>query len=354
MSFMDFTMYPNGGFMMCESISEFDPNTPNTPGEEAIAAAPRPTVRDAIANLDDNICIQRVLDALKVVWDVDIMPLVNMELSGSSLEAAVEKADLIGDHMTHMVDILRKIIFKVRTMESLVSSPEYSKFLYQDIIENSGLIIKKMPEIKRLGLDHVGYTYTFHPAFDQYNVNRVVSTILNSHYPMCDEVFDVAMFDQLAGCDRCYSTLFVSIMDMFDVMFRDVERRAHQEVTYNSELNLDDIIKYRLNDQGPTIVDAASNGDSLWCTIMQMMSHRLRKGKQHLYDMQVSLSEKDPEDQMPTDQVIKCLSKAIVSTVNMYIIVAMKLISDTYAFGRVMPIKNTIHSLVDMIKSKVR
>ena len=58
MSFMDFTMYPNGGFMMCESISEFDPNTPNTPGEEAIAAAPIPTVRDAIANLDDNICIQ--------------------------------------------------------------------------------------------------------------------------------------------------------------------------------------------------------------------------------------------------------------------------------------------------------
>lgn len=358
MSFLDFRHIPGGAFMMCESISDFDESMPEvTPSVAEVndapvdaAAAPDSPMDQIRKKIAAGESIRDILEELRVIYLNQIVPLMNLDMNTAFDDRTVELAGRISETATLVFNYLLRAVNRVGPMFSYSNTYRSSHCVYGKVRDNLGSLVKNLPVIRREGEDHINLYRSYHPAFTFYDISSLASKLLCSMDLLKSQVINPDIIVTFTYVDNPLVTLFSDMNDMMKVILVDTERRVRQEKSSTDSVSLDDIIKWRLDDNDRPVPVDSCNKDNIWHKLAKVMSMSLMKIKHHCYDIKTDLVEVGAEhaDMHYTSQ---CLYRCAVSVVNLFIIATMLL---TAAFYQIDAMQNDRRAIDDWVETLVR
>lgn len=348
MSFMSFTLYPGGAFMMCESLSEFDANASDA--DTVVNTIPPQEQQKMISDCCDGDIVVSTLNALGDTYDNIVRPIMSMELVSYDYKEFAEKAQTIGNAATNLTDRLRKLCVEMKTIEELFSvrCGGSVDFMYGDLKTNLAFFIKNMSRLKQLGYGNTSYNNIHHPAFAMWATNRFARTMLANFEAFHNNIIDMDIYASMSG-DSTMKTSFESILDMMNTMFHNPERRIRQEQVCVDIIDIGHLIQYDLgNDDRPVRADSS---ECEYRTIINRLSAVLRTIKQRVYNIQVDMLDKTGT---PSDEINKSLYEMCTMLTNIFIVTTVVLISYAYTINGYIAKRDAIASYVRSAMSALK
>lgn len=368
MSFLDYTLVPGGTFVMCESISEFDANAPvevetvpeadSAPEPEVI---PEPeTITDRLrkkvaADQSENMVL-RILTDLNELYNGCVVNMINRDLSVSSPEDIAAVSSQINDDAEVITSVLIKMLQRLRAFGLVgCESSMRRAIVYAPIRDNLGFLIKNAAALERNGYGSVTVHRTTHPAFSQYDVQYIVNAAVNAPDLLEHELLTLSTFSQLTSSENPICTMFSDIMDLFNTMLTNYERRIRQEQTNSYTYQLNAIIKWEIpmdHDCAPCKENNESGYTAVYAKLINQISKIQRRVKLACYDIQVDIL--DHNDSSIT-VINKELYKCSVQLFNIFAITAIFLIACAYDAQCILDEKSTIKNWIsDILKQYLR
>lgn len=341
MSFMSFTLYPDGAFMLCESLSEFDANASDA--DAGVNVIPPQEQQKIVSDCCNGDIVASTLNKLGDVYDNIVHPIMSMDLVSYDNTELAEKAQMIGDTATNLADRLRKLCVEMKTLEELIGihNGDMSDFMYGDLKANLAFFIKNMSRLNRLGYGNASYHSTHHPAFTAWDVGRFARTILENFEAFRNNIIDMDIYASMAGNGEMKLS-FESILDMLDTMFHNPERRIRQEHTLIDSIDINTLVRYELSN-ADRAVRADTDYGCGYCAIMNKLSVILRTIKQRVYDIQVDMLDKTGT---PSDSINRSLYEMGTMLTNIFIVTTVVLISSAYNVNGYIAKRDAITSYV--------
>ena len=214
MSFMNFTLYPNGGaFMMCESISEFDPNMTTQAEREIEQMEPAEIAQAVQERVPMDVTYDTVIALARDCYEKYIIPLYNMDLVPGATADITQAAESISQAASEVGETIRRLIVQIQMVASYACC---DKYIGESLKSIAGILIKNKSNVIRQGYDHFQANRTEHPVFT-YNADALVAKCLEFHDLMKDGILTGETICSLGDYDgtkfgRCFS----DIIDMLD------------------------------------------------------------------------------------------------------------------------------------------
>lgn len=354
MSFMSFTLYPGGSFMMCESISEFDPNVePDEQSAQPVVAGEMYKSPEAcITNRYDGDYLNSLLLQLKSIYATDVSYLLNLNMETYDEGMVAALLENIGNATNRIATNLRSIAVEARTMYNMVHNNQTrTDYIYGPIKNNLGMFVKNMQKISRLGYDSMYYTVTEHPTF-RYASQRLVLTIIENP-ELISGVIDTHTLDSLIDSSVSeFDKYFESTVDMMDVFLGDdPSRRVRQERQDHRSFYISDFIQYNLSDGMSHNIASDNAGSDGFCKFMGYLSTTLRHIKRKVYDMQTELLDDNQRLFKHLNEDVYELAKA---SVNMFILSMIFLVSIGYDVNQEISTHIAIENYVNEVQRALR
>ena len=317
MSCLDFTLVPNGAFLMCESVSEYDENS--VPAEP-VSAPVNMDQRNAelagkISHLDEYPYVNSVRYNYRTIYEDIVKPLLNLPLDISTNSDIVRIAELISNAITQVVGTNVSSMRNLSSVTSECDSPDYINAELNMIVKN---YLRYRKEITQNGYDRFTSTSTHHPFFCG-TAADIVGKIIAA--PELLSGYDIVQ--TLEGLGATYTSQFTdhfsSITDMYNVLFYDTDRFSRQSTEDRRIFNMSDYVSFYMRGRdeacGAYPVDPQS---TIPKKFVALSSKLYRLIKQKMYDVQSSII---PEEETYNDkQIHDKFVKAITCVNNLFAI----------------------------------
>lgn len=312
----NYSLYPGGAFMMCESVSEFDDAV--RPPESAVDKQQKD---EMIREINDKDPVLRVISKLGPVYEDLIHPLLNMPYGeeGDNVSDVVNKFEKIADAASNAVNALRCIVVKQKGMLDLYNDPANSPIM--DSFNNHvGLFMKKTEAIRHQGIEHSRFNYNAMPAFvSMWDVRNFVQLFVNRPELLDDIVLANTLrpfYGEEYGRQSGIVRSFDGLIDLVDCIYRDSERMSRLEAVESQSIDFNDLMssqRYNNAEERPYRGDH----DEILRSFLRLASTTLRNISMSCFDSICSIT--DGEGVVDTN-VINAMKVAMMRTVNIFAI----------------------------------
>ena len=352
MSFMSFTKYPQGAFMMCESLSEMDSNIQKAPSPvDNVPPEQAEMVANAIINKDctGDYLVEHMLK-MSHMYHGKLEPLMKSPLYIESVEERKSFADQVAELATEVGDFLRSMIVEVNTKAETVGNKNY---LLSSIKSNAGIIIKNLDKIQKEGYHTVRYVMVEHPVFHTWATRELVISMTNALSMFKDRVYQIQTLKPIIAGEM-YETItnsFTDTFDMLSVLFDNCDRRQRQEQIMTSTSDIRYVIKELMRDgdkNRPVRCEEFIYNPEFTANLLCKVAHMVQKVRQSMYDLSVSCIDDENEE-----SIIKWHQKmyyhACTCIVNTFIVTTLYIADLSYAIQNNISRKNAYDTAVKQI-----
>lgn len=326
--------------MICESVSEYDPTASEMQSHDHAEMDHK--VMHALDQDHGYDPVIKTINRLEPMYQ-DMKELLETELSWSTNEELVSLLDHIRDTATKFANCLRKMIVK---SNALYRATSYESWRSESVYNNLGYLIKNRNWLIQQGYDKIHVDSPYLSFFDTYRISKCLSIFMAANDGLSNEVFDLDYCRSTQYGD--YQDVFKNILDMMSCLFEDQDRLARLETVCVREFDINNLINqvsYIDMDKTP---DMPVIADCAECNIIKYISMVLRKITQCSYQLQCDAMSGE-ELKAYADELVR---KLICSTVNIFIVSAIYLISHAYDCRSAVNTKHAYDDYVKFVMSK--
>lgn len=289
-----FTLYPDGAFMMCESVGEFDPNVP-LPEERTVASLKPeeiPTYVDKV--LAPKCQVEQVIKELTPVYQEWVVPLIGMDLSSDLDDQVVQVSEKLSHTATVVCDAITRQLMRLmgphRAAEACM--PCYISDAVREII---GIYVKRKSEIISGGYDAVNLSTTSSRVFNYWAI-LAACRLMSLKEIMMNGALDFSIINDVSYGDNNLSKYCHNAIELMSLVFNDYDRMMRLEAPNPRVYYIDDLIR-DMDTCTAVKPIAADDGSRTWCDkeFMNAMSHYVRKIKQKMYAIQCELLDRESD-----------------------------------------------------------
>ncbi|MCM1532731.1 MAG: hypothetical protein NC114_10745 [Ruminococcus flavefaciens] len=299
-----FTLYPHGGFMMCESVSEFDTNVqPPAPAIEPIKA---------VARLNEIDPVVKAISKLKDIYEQRVVPMLSDTYDLEHPENAVDRFDrLIGD-VNAIVNTLRCMVVKMEALNNYYDGPNTP--IYDSFRPHTGEFMLNANKIRQQGVEYSQYSYHCLPAFRSfYDTKAVVSIMLQNPQIMESVIFGSHLQAFLGEYDDTKLTkTFEGLIDMMKCVFEDPARMSRLEALQTTRLSFSDLMRSCSEVESDVCRESTRNCKTL---LLRLLSNTCRDVSTCCYNAICDLSDGGEIDHGCYSE---CLQSCLMKTVNLF------------------------------------
>ena len=326
--------------MICESVSEYDPTASEMQSHDHVEMDHK--VMHALDQDHGYDPVIKTINRLEPMYQ-DMKELLETELSWSTNEELVSLLDHIRDTATKFANCLRKMIVK---SNALYRATSYESWRSESVYNNLGYLIKNRNWLIQQGYDKIHVDSPYLSFFDTYRISKCLSIFMAANDGLSNEVFDLDYCRSTQYGD--YQDVFKNILDMMSCLFEDQDRLARLETVCVREFDINNLINqvsYIDMDKTP---DMPVIADCAECNIIKYISMVLRKITQCSYQLQCDAMSGE-ELKAYADELVR---KLICSTVNIFIVSTIYLISHAYDSRSAVNTKHAYDDYVKFVMSK--
>ena len=344
MSFMDFTLYPDGGaFMLCESLSEFDPNVEDQKMSD-VEALPNEELQKQFV-VDTKGCrdfVELLLRQMKDTYDNTVVPLSNLQLSEQLDSDIASNAEMIRTAATTIADCIHLSSATIHTLQRYTNGDRAIDTTMSGLDQIAGIYMKRKADIIRDGYDSVKVVSRGHPFFN-YSSIQVAKKLMDMKDVLKSGILLSNQIDVI-NSDSSFQTYFTSITDMLDVVFNHYDKLVRQENTRVHTCNISDYFKYKSEISCCDPVAGCPPVEE--CNFMKFLSHVVRKTKQKMYQIQCELADHENND---IAYYNKCMYHSASMLYNIFALGVMMLLPMAYNINNFISEKESVDQHVEEI-----
>jgi len=281
--FHNFSLYPGGAFMLCESVGEFDENVPLPTPKETPAAVMTPMVEQG----DDPVI--KTIAKLSAVYERTVEPMLTMDQTGDieDTQGTLHKLETISVGISDIANNVRKSIGTLSGMVRVFTSAN-ADYAEESFASHLGLFMQSTAIVKREGVASTEYSYDTLPIYERmWKMNNLISA-LHSTPEVLDDIIYASTFDALiAGDSERTFDIFESTIDMLQCIYTNPERLARLQTRVTNKIEFDNLVKSRAWAEESNCQQA--DNDKMCRQYACTLSTSLRKVSQSCYDMQCRL-----------------------------------------------------------------
>ena len=152
--FTNFSLYPGGAFLMCESVGEYDDNVqlpvPSTAPTEVVS----PIIKDG----DDPVI--KALAHLTPVYERSVVPMLSLEMDYDEYDPAdaLSKVETVATGISDIAYHLRKEISKMAGMARVIDKAN-NDVVTEQFAAHLGTFMKNSAIVKQQGIESFEYSY---------------------------------------------------------------------------------------------------------------------------------------------------------------------------------------------------
>lgn len=343
MSFMNFTLYPDGGaFMLCESLSEFDPNVEDQKMSDVEALPNDELQKQFVA--DTKGCqdfVELLLRQMKDTYNNTVVPLSNLQLSEQLDSDIASNAEMIRTAATTIADCIQLSSATIHALQWYMNSDRAIDTTMSGLDQIAGIYMKRKADIIRDGYDSVKVVSRGHPFFS-YSSIQVAKKLMDMKDVLKSGILLSNQIDVI-NSDSSFQTYFTSITDMLDAVFNHYDKLVRQENTHVHTCTISDYFKYKSDH--PICDQSPCNGPEE-CNFMKFLSHVVRKTKQKMYQIQCELADRESGDIMYYN---KCMYHSASMLYNIFALGVMMLLPMAYDINNFISEKESVDQHVEEI-----
>ena len=286
------SLYPNGAFMICEDVSEFDPNMhephetipqlaqrveeeidkyadeqedifPSAAREAepavmyteppkpviirnpALEKEPGPTLPPKVLEYRIGDPVERVIEKLTPVYRDFVEPLLNLNYEFERPAVAIDNMEWITKNTRAMIDILRTTLVQLKALYCVSEEPFTSTYFYS----NLGTFLRNSEHLYQQGLGKFNYKYNvinaFSNMFNMRDIFRAISCnpqILTTLLTGTDivKLYPAGAVDE---DDGRFDKYFANVVDMIKCVFTEQDRLMRFCEEDNRTLDLNHLLK---------------------------------------------------------------------------------------------------------------
>ncbi|MCM1230055.1 MAG: hypothetical protein NC489_07980 [Ruminococcus flavefaciens] len=310
-----YTLVPGGGFIICESIGDIDPNVPMPPMTEKRQDM-------LLKDTCDRDPVQRALVKLGELYREDIKPLMNLDYQPDDVQSIFATTDRVLNVVIRITDKLTDQISKICAATMIKERVYGTRYCGDKFYANVGNFMRNKKKIFQRGLAEYHYSVDSLPFFrGDWQICRVAEIIAGKP-ELLDEFIDQNMLIAICGADRDFGDMFNGFVDILSAFFEDTERLARMERTLDKSIYLERLMEM-LGDHN--ICDTVRSEYILdGPQFIRLISTVNRKTMQDLYTIQCNIVDGVAR----TSEVN--LSKILTRTVNMFTVATLYIMYQAY------------------------
>lgn len=299
-----FTLYPQGGFMMCESVSEFDTNV----------QSPRPAIdTKAVAKLNEIDPVIKAIDKLSGIYHQRVVPMLSDTYDLEDPPMAVDRFDrLIGD-INAIVNTLRCMVVKLEALNSLYERDSESP-VYDSFRPHVGYFMLNANKIRQQGVEYSQCTYHRLPAFGSfYDTKQLVSIMLQNPQIMEGVIFGNYIQAFMGEYDDSKITrTFEGLIDMLKCVFDDPARMSRLEEINTRKISFGILMQTCSDSESDACRESTRSCKTL---LLKLLSSTCRDVSQCCYNAICDLTSGGEIDH---GSMSECLQSCLMKTVNLF------------------------------------
>jgi len=351
---MDFSMCPNGAFMMHESVTEYDPVAKEIADyredRENQNTNSIPVVSMDLVN-DSQDPVAKVQSEFGKIYEDDILRLLNLSYAPTDKEETIGILDDISEMATRISDKFRKCIVKQIALIKYYSEPMIE---YEQSSKYAGELIKNLTYFKQQGYSQ--YTESFNINF-MFQRRFSTTEFINIFYSYPDFVkHDLStVIMNLSFWDNKFSDNFADPLDMLKCIYADSGRFNRLEVSESYSYSLENMLNIPIGTYHGT--KRCEDEIESHSELIRFISMTLRDICQSCYNIQCMIMD---DENVNTDvfdiHFQKKLKEVITEILNIFIIGTVDVISNAYVLRgekcRKDSVTNYVNILISNLKNK--
>lgn len=278
--FTNFSLYPGGAFLMCESVGEYDDNVqlpvPST--------APTEVVNPIIKDGDDPVI--KTLAHLTPVYERSVVPMLSLEMDYDEYDPtdALSKVETVATGISDIAYHLRKEISKMAGMARVIDKAN-NDVVTEQFAAHLGTFMKNSAIVKQQGIESFEYSYQSISAFNDTWPIRQMLGFIETNPGTLDEILYGPSFSAMMGdyASRI-STTFESTVDLIRCVYTDPERMSRLECRNTCGSSFDMLMSCQ--GEGAFSTSRESTADQMFSSFMRILTTNVRYIAQHCYGLQ--------------------------------------------------------------------
>lgn len=343
--FTDYTLIPGGAMVVCESISEFDPNmtseqVPDDNGlsrDHVVSGLTPPAehpIRAALAR-DTAYCpLAALSNKLRPLYD-EVRGLMTAQLTFDAPEEMAAHLEHVSSLASQVFDMMRLCLVKTGALYRYLDG---SGYYMEPVREFGGFFIRKGDQLMKDGFDSITSESSWLPEIEVYNIRRRVNTCMEY-----DDLLPMAPTDIFSVVDWCSDKpRFNNSDDFLNCFFNDPERLQRLQKTEQRSHNL----KHLVRSPDCDCTCEADGCKTFDASLITWMSRVLRAIKMRCYSLQCDLIDPGQHVDITNRSHMSPLYSAVV---NMFTYPAVLLIAEAYEIENAMAARDAIQAGVNEI-----
>ena len=343
-----FTLYPDGAFMMCESIGEFDPNVP-LPEEKEIQSVPVeqvPTYVDQV--LVPKCQVEQVIKELTPVYNAVVQPCMDMGLDTSTDEMIAQTAEKISQAATTVCDAIQMQLSRLAGPYAAIN--DCDQYIYGSCRRITGIYLKNRDVISRDGYDYALIQVRSSRVFNLEALN-ITNKLVDLKDVISNGMLDFSIVDDMTYNSNPLSKYCQNVPGLLHLAFQDYDKLVRFENVESSSYSIEEMVRRVINmDDRPIAIYNEYEGINRFNHFLKELSHYTRKIKQKMYMIQCELLEH--ESDFAHMNYNKEFFRATSLIVNLFALGTTIALSEAYEINAMVSRKESIESYCDMIQKK--
>lgn len=303
--FTNFSLYPGGAFLMCESVGEYDDNVqlpvPNkTPAE---------VVTPIACEGDDPII--KVLAHLTPVYERSVVPMLSLEMDYDEYDSAdaLSKTETVATGISDIACHLRKEISKMAGMVRVVNNAN-NDVVTEQFAAHLGTFMKNSAVVKQQGIESFEYSYQSISAFNDSWPIRQLLGFIETNPGTLDEILYGPSFAAMMGdyASRI-STTFESTLDLIRCVYTDPDRMSRLECRNTCGGSFDSLMSCQ--GEGAFSTSRESASDRMCSSFMRILTTNVRHIAQQCYGLQCRIVDGDVTAQEFANTIKPLLARCV-------------------------------------------
>lgn len=303
--FTNFSLYPGGAFLMCESVGEYDDNVqlpvPNKTPAEVITPI----------NCEGDDPIVKAIAHLTPVYERSVVPILNLEMAYDEFDAAdaLAKAETVSTGISDIACHLRKEISKMAGMIRVLNRSD-KDIVTEQFAAHIGTFMKNSATVKRQGIETAEYAYHAIPAFsDTWTVRQMLAFIEQNQGVLSEILYEPSLASMMGGYGSRVASTFESTIDLIQCVYTNPERMSRLESKNTCGISFDELMSY----QGEGAYENRNEGniDKMCTQFMRILSSNVRCIAQQCYGLQCHIVEGSLTAQEFTSTIKPLLARCV-------------------------------------------
>lgn len=342
----NYSLYPGGAFMMCESVSEFD-DAVRPPGP---VSAQQST--EMIRKAHNKDPVMWVIGKLGPIYEEQIAPLLNMTYGDEDINIQIGKFERVAEVASNVANIIRCTAVKQKAVLDLYNGPNSPTM--DSFNHHIGLFMKNVEFIRQQGIEHSRYNYNAMPAFNNmWETRSFVNLFSNRPEMLCEPIMASTLkpfYGENYGRQNRIVRSFEGMVDLISCVYKDMDRMARLEAVESQGIDFNDLMsgqRYGNPNERPYRGDE----EDMVRVLLRLISHTLRNISMSCYDSICSITDSEGYD---IQKAAESMKVALMQTVNIFAIGTVVVMTMATQLRECVAHENAIKSYTELLLNTLK